>query len=653
MPTGGTYQNIVVKQSNVIQSTIMESNLVGVYVRGSNIKFSNVSNSTIFDSVLSNVAANNITINVGNAALFTVTNLVANSLVANVANITTANIGVLGATNGNFTNLVAGGITSGNINVNFHFANLINANTIGSASLSSTTASFNNVFVQNCYATNMIATTMFGNATLNVAVITTPSVINRITRNGKWVTPYILAGADHNCANDGVTDTTTNMANAVVEANATGRELYFEPGYYNANCAAFIAISTSGVHIKGAGRNSTIIRNTHTSGNTFTFTGQFPQVSDLTFWPLKMRSTGAELGFQGAYQPQVARCLFEYHRQAIDVFNCATPLIKDITALYCYGSENFKMSGNSSIGTYGTYITDSTFNNAWPLSPETGFSAWAFNKAFTTGQTTYVDGYILQCQSSGTTASSGTVSIPAADSYTWSTAFGNFLHGTATFRVICHWSLTHILQENYAHSLSMKTATCLNGAYGYRMADSANTGSSRPLWMDAVQLVSDHAYFGGVLATHGHSIDLGTGTWIGSTLQGAGITCMDQFKGPFRMDRGRIVANGFAGLNILAANNFNVSKCNFGGNGWTAANGTYNDIYVAPGIKDFDISHNHFGEYGGTANTTNYGIYVDAGASNGYIIIGNRAGTTALVSSVLFDGGTGTNKHVYHNLDIA
>lgn len=570
---------------------------------------------------------------------------------ANVANLTVGTLRVL-----NVANIVNGNLSANVINANVAtitllFSNNVQSNTVGAANGSFTFLSVTNSSFANLNSNNLnVNVANITTAYIQSANLGSPTIVNRITRNGKWVSPYILAGADHNCANDGVTDASINMANAIAEANATGRELYFEPGFYNANCATFIPISTSGVHIKGAGRNSTVIRNTHTSGNTFTFTGQLGMVSDLTFWPLKMRSTGAEIGFDGAYQPIVERVLFEYHRQAIDIFNTATPLIRDCTALYCYGTENIKLHGNSSIGSHGAYIKDTIFNNAWVLAPDLLYSAWGYGKAFTTGQHTYVDGWILQCLSNGTTANSGTVTIPSSDSYSWSTIFGTFNHGTASFRVIQSASLTHVLQENYGHSLSMRTVTCLNGAYGYRMADTANTGTSYPMWMDAVQLVSDHAYFAGISATGGADISIGTGTWLGSTLKGSAIQTLQNFKGPFKMIQGRIMGNANYGMNHSVGNSFHVAYNVFAANGFDAF-GSFNDVYIAPNIGDFDYSHNRFGsENGAGVNWEAYGLYLDTGTSNNYVIAFNRS--KDVTQTCVFDGGSGASKYVYNNFDV-
>ncbi len=483
--------------------------------------------------------------------------------------------------------------------------------------------------------------TNFANITLE-----SPSIIGRITKNGKWVTPYILAGADHDCSGVSGDDQTLKFANAIIEANATGRELYCEPGYYDVYANAFITISTSGVQIRGAGRNSTYIRNLSVSGNTLTFSGQFPAVSDITFWPLAYKTSGAEIGLHQTYQGTVKNCLFQYHNRAVDIFNCATPEIESSIALFCHGTENIKMSGNSAVGCYGTLLDNLFFNNAYPLAWDL-YNAWGTNKLFTAGQTTYENGWIWQCVVTGTTASSGTLTPDLTNSYNWT--LNNVVHGGAQFRAIESVFLTSILQESYAHSLSMRAVACLNSAYGYRMADTAATGTSFPMWMDAVQFVSDHAYFGGLYADGGADINLGTGTWIGSTLKGSGIYTTSLFKGPFKLNNARVMGNANYGMVQGAGTNFHVSYNVFAANGYESL-GAFNDIFIGPNLNDFDYSHNRFGEENGLGtNYAAYGIYLADGTSNNYIMAFNRG--KGLSQTVVYDGGTGANKYVYQNLN--
>jgi len=486
----------------------------------------------------------------------------------------------------------------------------------------------------------------FSNAYMANTILESPRIIGRITKNGHWVTPYILAGADHDCSGIGGVDQTAKFANALIETNATGRELYLEPGYYDVYANAFINITTSGVSIKGAGRNSSYIRNLASSGNTLTFQNQFPHVSDVTFWPLAYRSSGSEIALNGTYQGMIENTLFQYHRQAVDVFNCATPEVKSSLALYCYGFENFKMHGNASIGTYGAIINDVIFNNA-PTLPQGLYSAWGFNKLFNVGELTYVDGWILQCTQTGTTASSGAIVVAFPNSYSWTQT--DITHGGAKFRPQQTTPLTHILQDNYGYSLQIKNAICLNGAYAYRMTDTANTGTSAPMWMDGIQMVSDHAFFGGIYASHGSDINLGVGTWLGSTLHGSGVAAVDQFKGPFKMLQARVMGNAHNGMYHLAGKKFHLAYNVFAANGYESI-GNFNDIYIAPNINDFDYSHNSFGpENGLGTNYTNYGILLDAGTSDGYVMAFNRG--NGLISSVVYDGGTGLNKYVDQNLN--
>jgi hypothetical protein len=91
------------------------------------------------------------------------------------------------------------------------------------------------------------------------------------------------------------------------------------------------------------------------------------------------------------------------------------------------------------------------------------------------------------------------------------------------------------------------------------------------------------------------------------------------------------------------ATNINVFGCSFGGN-------TANGIAVASGITDFKITNSTCGDTGEFAGNSQWGIFIDSGASNSYVVSSNNLfGNT---TGALFDGGTGTNKTVYPNIGV-
>lgn len=479
--------------------------------------------------------------------------------------------------------------------------------------------------------------------------IETPAIIGRITRNGHWVTPFINVQADHGASGVAGEDQTTEVAAAVQEANETGRELIFPAGIYDVTTIP--EISTNGVIVRGHGQNATYIRHTSTTGSTLKFTNQFPQVRDLTLWPTVWKTgTSCEIEFDGCYRGVIEDVYFQYHNNGILLNNCATPAINGCTMLYAHGGYNIKLVGTAAVGTFGTYIDHLITNNQVYVAYGV-YRAWTLSTAFTAGEVTVANGYCWQCITSGTTAGSGTLTPPTSNSYDWTLAAGNVTHGTAVFRAFQSDSLAGILMDNYAYSLSMKTVGLINGVYGVRMTDTANTGSSYPMWIASSDLQIDHAFTAGVFLEAGLDVNLGTGAWISSTIVGAGITVGSSFQGVFKMLGGRIAFNGATGILIGGGEDYQISHNAIIGNG-TLSTGTYNGIFVVADVEDFDISHNVFGDENGLGTNYTYaGIIVDTGSSDNYVIAHNR-GRGLSSGLTVIDGGTGVDKSVFHNLPL-
>ena len=477
--------------------------------------------------------------------------------------------------------------------------------------------------------------------------IASPAIIDRITRNGYWVQPFINVQADHGASGVGGTMQDAEINAAIAEANETGRQLWFPPGDYDF-ALPLDPITTSGVSIEGAGQNSTKLRCWATSGNSITFTGQFPAIRNLTLWPISWKSSGYEVSMEGTYRGLIENVLSQYHCNAFNIQSCAQPEIRSSTTLYAHGDQHINMIGTAPLPVSGLFISGHSSNNPHPVG-DTSFKAFGFGQSFTEGQFTYENNYCWQCVQSGTTAGSGTLVPPMTDSYTWTLGGGNVTHGSAVFRMLSSTTLAGVRMDSYAYSLSIARSAFINGAYGFAMTDGAATGSSYPKWMASDDLQTDHCFFAGVHASGGIDLNLGVKAWIGSTLAGNGITLATGFRGSFKMLGARVSGNLQNGMYMGAGIDNMVAYCQFSENS-SSAFGTFNDIVVDAGVSAFDISHNRFGsEDGGTPNTAYVGCLVVGGASDDYIITHNR-GRDLASGLTVFDGGTGVNKVVANNL---
>lgn len=143
-----------------------------------------------------------------------------------------------------------------------------------------------------------------------------------------------------------------------------------------------------------------------------------------------------------------------------------------------------------------------------------------------------------------------------------------------------------------------------------------------------------------------------TGVWsssnsnIGVYLSSAGGTVSGiRFIGLRAFNNGQdgMVLNPSSGSVI----NINVNASDFAGNSQSSPN-TYNGITVGAGVSQFTLTDNHSGVIANYANTQRYGILVNTGASNNYIITNNRAQNN--VTGNVQDNGTGVTKVVNNNL---
>lgn len=94
------------------------------------------------------------------------------------------------------------------------------------------------------------------------------------------------------------------------------------------------------------------------------------------------------------------------------------------------------------------------------------------------------------------------------------------------------------------------------------------------------------------------------------------------------------------------AKRITFNNCSFISNG-TGSVGIYHGIYIHPNVTDFIITNCKFYNGLGFAEQQAWGVLVDAGTSDRYIISNNLFSNNTAGS--VYDGGTGTNKNVSNN----
>jgi hypothetical protein len=293
--------------------------------------------------------------------------------------------------------------------------------------------------------------------------------------------------------------------------------------------------------------------------------------------------------------------------------------------------------------TSGTYVTGK-------LSGTGGVGTYSVSASQTVGSTTIscfgdlfvVNGWVWQVTSPGTSGSSG----PSAPSTTtwYSTSVTN---GTLQARAICSSSLNWVIMDNYAYSLTILEGALINGYGGFKMLDSAATGSSYPVWAFLYDLEIDHAFNVGFDLSGGAGL-YATSCWIGSTYTGNGIVFQSSYIGEAIVESCRISSNGQHGILINGGVDTKIDNCFLTNNGVNGPSGTYHGIVVANNVTRFTITNNTTGT-GVFGATTLQGWGIVIGSGSDYFMVTSNIGYNNAIGNLYNGSGTGTNKIVANN----
>jgi len=140
--------------------------------------------------------------------------------------------------------------------------------------------------------------------------------------------------------------------------------------------------------------------------------------------------------------------------------------------------------------------------------------------------------------------------------------------------------------------------------------------------------------------------------WAASSSGSSGINITNSSANGILIENCNVHNNYEYGIIISAGTNINISN-NMVFMNSTIGSGTYHGIAVAPNLSGFQITGNISGKGGyfsdvGNTNNQGYGIIVNSGSSNNYIIQNNRCPSN--VTGGVSDAGTGTLKYVGNNL---
>lgn len=142
-----------------------------------------------------------------------------------------------------------------------------------------------------------------------------------------------------------------------------------------------------------------------------------------------------------------------------------------------------------------------------------------------------------------------------------------------------------------------------------------------------------------------------SGSWFASGSIGVYVSTNGGLVDGLRIDGGRIFNNQNQGMLVNpiggGINHVWVSNTDVTGNSQSSS-GTYSGIEFGAGVSNFSLTGNTSTVQGPFGNTQRFGILVDAGASNNYIISDNEV--MGNVVAPISDNGTGSTKLLKGNL---
>ena len=345
----------------------------------------------------------------------------------------------------------------------------------------------------------------------------------------------------------------------------------------------------------------------------------------------------------GAFKPFIRRVRIDCHYNGVYVANCSAAYL-ELTLRYLTGTVGVNFGAGASDVIYGARIYNIDADNPYPTSGDgTRRGNWAQSTAYNLHDIVFANDAIWQCTSPGTSLGSGTgpSGVPGTGGLTAFTT--GVTDNTVTWNFVCHGGLAWIIQDSNAFSLVINQGALLNGSFGIWQRDTANTGTSKPMWLDAFGIQIDHTY------NHGVKLEKGSGwycvnAWIGSQFFGNAVCAESTWTGDLRVLNSRIVAAGLSGIKWNAGPvNMIVAGNTIAMNGQTSA-GTYHGVEIAANATKFAILGNHIGTCAEGSGTQAYGVHIAAGASDDYSIQGNVMAGNA--TGKLSDGGSGTNKSI-------
>lgn len=356
-------------------------------------------------------------------------------------------------------------------------------------------------------------------------------------------------------------------------------------------------------------------------------------------------TAGSAITFAGNQKAFAEKIRMEKVFNGIAASNLSEVILDNIHMRELHGTEGIKCSGAAAAtGVYGARLSQITGDCPYPQADPTAASwkgARASSTAYSLGDIYTEGGCIYQVTTAGTSAAGA-----GPNGSHGTTGSRLITDGSATVQFMCSTSLTWVLADSFANTISLRGAALLNAAIGVRVADSVNSGSSYPAWITLTEVEVDHSALACADVQAGRYFKALDGSWFGSCLSGNGVQIAAAYKGGGEISHSEVSGNAQYGVLLNQANGFKVLGNDIGSNG-EQTNNTFSNIAVGAGVCGFTIDHNNFlPDIPNSTQKASRPVTIAAGASDGYNIGGGNLAKGHATANTVSDGGSGSAKSV-------
>lgn len=483
----------------------------------------------------------------------------------------------------------------------------------------------------------------------------TPQQFDILDKTGTWI-PFGPSAEPVDIRTFGATTASADNTAAITAAAASGKNLYFPEGTWK---FASMTLDKS-QRVVCAGRNKTILSQTSTTGDFITMSGNpatgggFNSIEHCQFQPT-VRVTGYQVSVtRSCFQCKIEDFWMNNHFNSILAKQGNMLTLRDGLIGSAAGTVGIRFEGDGdSLRSNNLMIYNVLINNAYPIGGPGPIVTWATSTAYVAGNAARINGIIYQqTAATCTSAASGTgpSGFPAGTTpgSIWS---GRITDGTCQWGVASN-SLVGLDHRNYANSVNATDFAVLNNLTAVRMVDTIGPPDSvvfdYPSFGHYDRLTGDHNFWGTFDAEGGEDVQL-TNVYACSSLALNGIQTGGAFIGNLRIVGGVICYNWAHGISIAVGSNITIDGAAATSNSMRGS-GLSHNIAISADISRFTITNNLIGKNApaGSASRAAYGVFLNAGASDYYVITGNLCNGENVTGCVL-DGGSGTHKTVSGN----